>query len=88
MYEERTGKCLRQVEHILGHLFLVGFVLLDFYIDVYDFYFVVCSFVLFLPAIVLSVLRYTDSDYPFGIFKHFLLQTDLQTIAMYFKYLV
>jgi len=21
---------------------------------------------------VLSVLRYTDSDYPFGIFKHFL----------------
>jgi hypothetical protein len=88
MYEERTGKCLRQVEHILGHLFLVGFVLLDFYIDVYDFYFVVCSFVLFLSAIVLSVLRYTDSDYPFGIFKHFLLQTDLQTIAMYFKYLV
>jgi hypothetical protein len=88
MYEERTGKCLRQVEHILGHLFLVGFVLLDFYIDVYDLYFVVCSFVLFLSAIVLSVLRYTDSDYPFGIFKHFLLQPDLQTIAMYFKYLV
>jgi hypothetical protein len=28
-------------------------------------------FVLFL-AIVLSVLRYTDSDYPFGIFKLFL----------------
>jgi hypothetical protein len=26
-------------------------------------------FVLFLMAIVLSVLRYTDSDYPFGIFK-------------------
>jgi hypothetical protein len=31
------------------------------------------SFVLFLLAIVLSVLlRYTDSDYPFGIFKLFL----------------
>jgi hypothetical protein len=31
---------------------------------------VVCSFVLFLLAIVLSVLlRYTDSDFPFGIFK-------------------
>jgi hypothetical protein len=30
-------------------------------------------FVLFLLAIVLSVLlRFTDSDYPFGIFKHFL----------------
>jgi len=27
----------------------------------------------FLLAIVLSVLlRYTDSDYPFGIFKHFI----------------
>jgi len=34
---------------------------------------VVCSFVLFLLAIVLSVLlRSTDSDYPFGIYKLFL----------------
>ena len=33
---------------------------------------VVCPFALFLLAIVLSVLlRYTDSDYPFGIFKLF-----------------
>jgi hypothetical protein len=30
-------------------------------------------FVLFLLAIVLSVLRFTYSDYPFGIFKLFLL---------------
>ena len=31
---------------------------------------IVCPFVLFLLAIALSVLlRYTDSDYPFGIFK-------------------
>jgi hypothetical protein len=30
---------------------------------------VVCSFVLFLLAIVFVVLRYTDSDCPFGIFK-------------------
>jgi len=30
------------------------------------------SFVLFLLVIVLSVLRITDSDYPFGIFKLFL----------------
>ena len=36
---------------------------------------VVCPFVLFLLAIVLSVLlRYTDSDCPFGIFKIFLIQ--------------
>ena len=34
---------------------------------------VVCHFALFLLAIVLSVLlRYTDSDCPFGIFKLFL----------------
>jgi len=34
---------------------------------------VVCPFVLFLLAIVLSVfLRYTDYDGPFGIFKLFL----------------
>ena len=34
---------------------------------------IVCPFVRFLLAIVLSVLlRYTDSDYPFGIFKLFL----------------
>ena len=30
------------------------------------------SFVLFLLVIVLSVLRFTDSDGPFGIFKLFL----------------
>jgi len=29
-------------------------------------------FVLFLLAIVMSGLRFTDSDYPFGIFKLFL----------------
>ena len=33
---------------------------------------VVCSFVPFLLAIVLSVLQYTDSDWPFGIFKLFI----------------
>jgi hypothetical protein len=34
---------------------------------------VVCLFVVFLLVIVLSVLlRFTDSDYPFGIFKLFL----------------
>jgi hypothetical protein len=33
---------------------------------------VVCPFVLFLVANVLSVLRFTDSYHPFGIFKLFL----------------
>ena len=33
---------------------------------------VVCPFVLFLLAIVLSVFRFTDSDYSFVIFKLFL----------------
>ena len=32
---------------------------------------VVFPFVLFLLAIVLSVIRYTDSGYIFSIFKHF-----------------
>ena len=31
-------------------------------------------FVLFLLAIVLSVLRLTDSDYPVGIYKFFFIQ--------------
>ena len=39
----------------------------------YVLYIVVCPFVLFLLTIVLPVLRYTDSDYPFDIFKLFLL---------------
>ena len=39
---------------------------------------VVCPFVLFLLAIVLSfLLRYTDSDYPFGIFKLFIINVRL-----------
>ena len=34
---------------------------------------VVCPFVLFPLVIVLSIrLRFTDSDYPFGLFKHFI----------------
>jgi len=47
-------------EHLSSHPVLVGFVLLDL-------------FILFLLDIVLSVLlRYTDSDYLFGVFKLFL----------------
>jgi hypothetical protein len=42
-------------------------------------------FVLFLLAIVLSVLlRYTDSDYPYGIFKLFLLFTFFRKEVNYY----
>jgi hypothetical protein len=52
--------------------FLVRFVLLDLYFYMYVLLIVVCASVLFLLAIVLSVLlRFTDSDYPFGICKLF-----------------
>ena len=54
-------------EHPSSPLVLVGFVFLDLLV----FYVMFCRslFVLFLLAIVLSVLRFTDSDYPFGILK-------------------
>ena len=52
--------------------FLVGFVLLDLYFNMYFLSIVVCPLVLFLLAIVLSaLLRYTVSDCPFGVFKLF-----------------
>ena len=52
--------------------FLVVFVLLDLQFYMYVLQIVACPFVLFPLSIVLSVLlRYTDSDYPFGIFKLF-----------------
>ena len=51
----------------------MGFVLLDLQFYVYVLQIVVCPYVLFLLAIVLSVLfRYSNSDYPFGIFELFL----------------
>ena len=59
-------------EHLSSLSVLVGFMLLDLQFYVYVLQIVVCPFVLFLSAIVLSVLRYTDSDCPFGIFKLFL----------------
>ena len=44
--------------------------LLDLQFHMNVLWIVVCPFVLFLSAIGLSVLlRYADSDYPFGIFK-------------------
>jgi hypothetical protein len=54
---------------------------------VYALQIVVCPFVLFPLAIVLSVLlRYTVSDYPFGIFKLFL-QTICQKKYVLVNYL-
>jgi hypothetical protein len=93
--EERTGKCLRQVEHIRGHLWhrysitvnqvMVATVQvskwrlqINQWGSCYSIFSFICMFyrsffVFFLLAIVLSVLlRYTDSDCPFGIFKLFL----------------
>jgi hypothetical protein len=48
---------------------VVGFVSLDLLLYMNVFWIVVCPFVLFLLANVLSVLRCTASDYSFGIFK-------------------
>ena len=51
----------------------MGFVLLDIQFYMYVLWIVVCPFVLFLLAIVLFIpLRFTYSNYPFGIFKLFL----------------
>ena len=50
-------------------------------------YIVVCPFVFFLLSIVLSVLlRFTYSDYTFGIFKLFL-NTYIYISKLYFLYL-
>jgi hypothetical protein len=43
--------------------------------------FVLLSF--FLLTIVLSVLRFTVSEYPFGIFKHFLSEQMLTSLIIY-----
>jgi hypothetical protein len=52
---------------------------------VYSFKIVVCPFVVFLLAMVLYVLlRCTDSDYPFGIFKLFLRK--ILDIAIQFRW--
>jgi len=49
---------------------------------VYALYIVVCPFVFFVLTTVLSVLlRYTDSDYPFGIFKLFLQLCSVQSFV-------
>jgi hypothetical protein len=55
---------------------------LEFYVCVLSI--VVCPFVLSPLTIVLSVLhRYTDSDYPFDIFKLFLDFDEMIMFAMY-----
>jgi len=61
-------------EYLRSPRLLVGFVLLDLLLVVYALYIVVCPFVLFLLASEISVLRYTDSDYPFDILKLFIQQ--------------
>ena len=52
---------------------VVGFLLLDFSLLCNVLFIVFCPLVRFLLAMVLSVFfRFTDSDYPFDIFKLFL----------------
>ena len=58
-------------EHLSSPPVFSGFELLDLQIYVYVLQIIVCPFAFFLLAIVLYD-RYTDSDYPFGIFKLFL----------------
>ena len=59
-------------EHLSSPLVYSGVLLLNLQFYRYVLQIVVCPFVLFLLAIVLSVLlRYMDSDYPFGICKLF-----------------
>ena len=74
MYPDVVGYYLSTICTLPEHLSSpVVFRLLDHQFYMYVLQIVVCPFVLFLLAIVLSVLRYTDSDYPFGIFKLFFL---------------
>jgi hypothetical protein len=68
-------KLLTLPEHLSPPRLLVGFVLLDLLFYMYVLFLYRClSFCTFLLlAIVLSVLlRFTNSDYPFDIFKLFL----------------
>ena len=63
---------LTLTEHLSSHPPFSG-VRINRSLDImYVLYIVVCPFVFFLLVIMLSILlRYTDSDYPFGIFKLF-----------------
>jgi hypothetical protein len=50
--------------------------------------FVIRCLSFFLLAIVLSVLRYTDYDYPFGIFKLFLLKVKVPCQTTWCEYIL
>ena len=81
----RTGTAYPCGAPALTPRFLVGFVLLDLQFYVYVLQIVACPFVRFLMAIVLSVpLRFTDSDYPFGIFKLFLCEKYIRFVCYLF----
>ena len=54
------------VQELSSHPFLVGFALIDLQLYVYVLQIVVCPFVLFVLS---GLLRFTNSDCPFGIFK-------------------
>ena len=66
-------------ENLSSSPVFVGFVLLDLLFYMYVLLIVVCPFVIFHLAIVLSVLLlYTDSDCPFGIFNLLFLRPKLK----------
>ena len=65
-----TAYPLRAPEFTPGFQWVSCYLIFIFYM--YVLLIIVCPFVLFFLAIVLSVLRYTDSDFPFGTFKLFL----------------
>jgi len=52
--------------------FLVGFMLLNQIVYVYVWWIIVCPWPFFFAIVLSLLIRFTDSDYPFGIFKLFL----------------
>ena len=74
------------LKHLNSPQSLVGFVLLELLLYMYVLSTLLFLLYIFLLAIVLSVLRYSDTDCPFGIFNLFLVKSrdlniELLTIA-------
>ena len=62
-------------EHMCSPSILVGFLFARFFFHRFlcsVLHIIVCPFVIFLLAVVLSVLLFTACDYLFGIFQNFL----------------
>jgi hypothetical protein len=72
-FSQQKGKlqnCFLLYGHLRRFLFWILLKVFSFLCSVIS---IICLFVLFLLAIVLSIfLRFADSDYPFSIFRNFL----------------